>query len=44
MITYAKAQLEKTPGIKFLEISPNDGGADCQRPLELQINKEEGTP
>ena len=28
---------------QFLQISPNDGGSACQTPLELQMNKEEGT-
>ena len=44
MTAYAKGALEKGPPNEFLEISPNDGGAECQRPLELQINAEEGTP
>ena len=44
MIAHVKGVLEKAPATKFLQISPNDGGEDCQRPLELQINTEEGTP
>ena len=28
---------------QFLQISPNDGDSACQTPLELQMNKEEGT-
>lgn len=43
VISWAEQELQSKPDTLFLQISPNDGSANCQTPLELQQNAEEGS-